>query len=401
MAFIGYTDDKEKFNQETDEKSAVIIGEGNSTKLSYDDIGVISDEMLDLLQRTRNRHDPYTVYMQSNPDFYDQTYNRSEDEIKDLNLLNDAKQILRVYKRYSKYAHAVETRNKYMEMLIDKYGGEDRFQLYLNTGLVTDWIPPVPIFSKAAPPHEYELYMNNGMVIHTSEWDDDKLLELANQMAEERGVNYESLGITGGISTRYYIQKIYDPDENRDAPITYSRSNNNTKFDGVSIDDIEALRQKFTNWYKADVKPELTKSNSKREYFKDSPNAIRERYYTGAITDIDNETILALLNGQEIAGDDEDYNAMVTDPITHRPMTVGELKKREFIRFMKDSGWSELRLMNLMNVGSQSERAMLERRRKGKKRAKKKAMSLAESVMGMNEPITDVDDIASFLAFGD
>ena len=60
--------------------------------------------------------------------------------------------------------------------------------------------------------------------------------------------------------------------------------------------------------------------------------------------------------------DHTDYNAMVQDPDTNRVMTLKEFQDREMIKQLGNAGWGELRLMNLLSVGSTYDRLQRSRR---------------------------------------
>ena len=74
MPFIGFEEDYKEY-KETQEKETT-VGTGN--KIASADMPDISEEDLNIITRSRKRHDCFTVYMQSDMSFYDEYYNKED-----------------------------------------------------------------------------------------------------------------------------------------------------------------------------------------------------------------------------------------------------------------------------------------------------------------------------------
>ena len=118
--------------------------------IDVDSAEPLTEEELRMLTRTRNRHDPHEVYMQSDVSFYDAFYSSSDDL--DGELSEEAHRIRRVYKNYKEYLMAMDIRDQYIEMLLDeKFGGDvEKFKLTMGVDNPPYWVPPMPICTRSA-----------------------------------------------------------------------------------------------------------------------------------------------------------------------------------------------------------------------------------------------------------
>ena len=316
----------------------------NKSILSKETLKPLNEDTMTILRRTRTVNDYNTVYMQSSLEFYDEFYNEENmsDELK------AARQIRRVYKIYPDYLKAIQIRNRYIDSLIDKYGGEDEFNQKMSFGMIKDWIPREPILSKQC--EDYDLYLS-GMIINDCETLSEEAVEELMNSIEEYSKDIE-------------IEESYDIEVNSGVIDEYEREFEGygfTRSNTVTVNDLAELNKVFKSWYKPDGKTE-----SGLELFKNAPENIRKRFYN--YCSFNNPGLLArVLDGEDIEEELPDMNELVYDEVTHRNITRKEYMKRETIRLLGKSGWDENRLLAYSNVGSKLSR--LNRKKKvGKKR---------------------------------
>lgn len=351
-------DEPEENNPDSQETKEV----SKATELSKDTLSKIDDDMMLILKRTRCAHSYDDVYMQSSLEFYDEYYNDTEmsDELK------AARQIRRTYKRYVDYLNAIQVRNKYIDTLIEKYGGEENFDRKLSMGMMKDWIPPLPVLSKRS--EDYELYLSGIIPVSTECLPDGTIEKVMEAMNED--LSDVELDKSFDVETRIgfinnyeeFIDSMYD-------------SYGITKRGGtVTVSDLEELNKIFKSWYKNEDQTET------REMFKNAPENIRKRFFSycsyrepGLLTKI--------ANGGEIEEELLDMNELVHDSKTGKSMSRQELWQREQIRLLAKNGWSEPRLLNYYNVGSRLER--MSRKKKPNKKRKRPGNEFMDS---MNSP---------------
>lgn len=321
--------------------------------LSKENLREITDDEITILRRTRTAYDYNEVRMQSKLEFYD-TYYNDNDVSKELKAV---RQIRRVYKIYSDYLDAIQRRNDYIDFLVDKYGGPDEFNKKLLMGFVKDWIPPMPILSSKCP--EYDLY-KAGQLPNAKEEEVDpqfkfEVLESMQKALEEDGIEVR---VDSDVVTSIGDIRLYEQTQSEAAD--YYKNYRGSSVSS-SISDLESLNRVFRSWYKDDGLHEET-----HEIFKNAPENIRKRFLEhcnykepGLLTKI--------ASGEEIEEPAPNPNEMVFDERTGRNMTRIEHEKRELIRLMASSGWSESRMMNYQSVGSTLER-MRHRSKPSKKR---------------------------------
>jgi hypothetical protein len=375
--FIGFVEDYEKFQEENGANASGALEDKEIRKIAYDNMDPISDEDLKILRGTITRHEYDTVYMQSRMDFYDDYYHEDPDSYEAL--LSEVKKIRRIYVNYNDFLRALDLREQYIDSLVEKYGGSGLFEVYYNTGLVTDWIPPEPQLSKRSK--DYDRYMNGDLWSADGEFDYDRFRELIDQQIEDMGIDLEKVGVRGDVVTSPVIL----------AHLNYSsnvtdgyRSTNN--INGVSVTDLTALQEMFRQWYHEESET-TNSSKSEEEWFSNTPEAIRARYYTRPLVYMDNKF------GEPIIDEEPDPNEMIIDSELNRPMTRSEHDQRKFVRLLRDSGWGELRMMRYLGVGSKYEQKLMFMKQKNKRKAKKKAQGLIQSIMG-----DDMDDLSMVIS---
>lgn len=399
MAFIGMAEDYEEYkkSEEFEKKSANIISDIN--RIAYDNMEPVSEEDLLLLQESRTRHDPYIVYMHPDASFYDEYYNSDITEEDDIPYATEIRNMRRLYKNVPDYMEAIRIRDLYIEYLIDKYGGEEMFEIYLTSGKLKEYIPPQPLLSKNAEGYDLFLQGIYEDIYEYSELDMDGIREVADDITSN--IDVDNIKIVNDVSTELYplalMRYIYG-----DLEPTAKFTTQNNNINGVQLDDLVGMQRMFKGWYVGDGNnPE--EEDETAHYFSKTEKAIRERINRPySVPSHGLLTKLIETNGEyDMDEDEEDYNEMVIDPVTNVPMTKSELNKREFIRKAAQHGWSDIKLMRSFGVGSEYELRLLERRRKNNKISKKKAMSLMSEIAGedINEimSLSTLDELDSIL----
>ena len=386
MAFIGMQEDYDKYKESDSYKEKERTEMSEVNRIAYDNMEPISDEDLLILQQSRTRHDPYSVFMHSDLEFYDNFYNLEVGNSEDDELLKEVRGIRRLYKNIPDYLYATHIRDLYINRLVEKYGGEEMYTLYLGAGQIKDWVPPIPLLSKHA--EGYDLF-KQGIIDYTvNEYNDEAMNEIVDKFAEE--IDLEDMKVIGGVETRRYalmMGRLVDPD-NSDKIVRYG--GNNAAIGGVTVSDLQGLQKMFRSWYRDDEEENNAEEN--KEYFSRTENAIRAEYYSRC-PDSSNGDLRRILNSDTPIDftEEEDLDEMVIDSETQLPMTRGELRKRQFIRHLASLGWNDVRLMRAMDVGSEYELKILNEKRRRNKKSKKKAASFMNSIAG--EDIMNVNTI--------
>ena len=294
-------------------------------------------------------------------------------------VISEARQIRRICREYSEYLYANYVRDQYFEYLKEKYG--DMFDIYYSNGLISDWMPPVPIFVNSSM-EDIESVLNG--VLEINDFDDDALIEYIGKYTDQDVI--DNMKVIGGVETRRNVI-LHAGDSNSDFGGVRTVGGVNSKIGSVNVNDLDELQTMFRGWYQEE-KEELEEVN-KNQFFKDTPSAIIEEYYSRDALDSEGEFEDALNKGYFDA-DDDDYNPneMIIDSSSKIPMTRAEQRKRKFIRTLEKQGWNPVQLMKQMNVGSSYEIRLLEEKNRRKKLSKKKAKELMSEMMG--------EDISSF-----
>lgn len=390
MAFIGTVEEYEEY-QKTEKPTGVIEGKGN--RISFADIPELSEEDAKIIRQTRLHNNPYEVYMQSDSSFYDDHYNKSEDEVEyfDKEFLEEVRAIRRIYKNYPDWNYAMNLRDRYIDQLIDKYGGEELFQARYRAGLVDEWMPPKPVYSTSSP--DYKAYLE-GKLGYLNEWDDEGIIEniklVVEEFQERTGITPDDIEIVGSVMTDPLELRYGGIIKDSRRPIYTTGGSNNT-FDGVSTNSIDELQKMIQSWIAPDTVEQ--EKISLDGMFALTKEQIEKLYYTQPFVSCGG--IAKAMEQGDIEEIEEDMNEMVIDSVTGRPMTRRELGKREFVRYLKEHGWDELRLMRHLGVGSNFELKFMEHKQRTHKAAKKKACSFIEELSG--EDISTIGGLSDVL----
>lgn len=325
----------------------------------------LTDEELRLLTRTRNRHNPHEVYMQSDISFYDQFYTEADDAGIDPDLSAAAHQIRRVYKNYREYLEAMNIRDAYIEAIFtEKYGGNmDMFRLEMQSGESPYWIPPIPICTRSArkkavsgnkfdplgimKPQNFEADPENrkkALEVLTQ----DRINTIGECDADKEGDG--EVSIYSDVCTDYRI--IQDVNEGfgvnlRDdsSGTTMYRDNLQSQFDDI-----------IKGWYQ-DEKNSSEMNKLENKAFRYSEEKIRERFMQDDYVP-DPKDFECLLDPDYDPDEDKtDWNETVYDPATGRAMSRSESYRRKLVRDLSKFGYNELHLMDIMKVGTRIERA--------------------------------------------
>lgn len=374
--FIGFVEDYEKYQEAKGAEASGASEDKEIRKIAYDNMDPISDDDLKLLQRTITRHDHATVYMQPRMDFYDDYYHDDPDSYE--SLLSEVKKIRRIYVNYQDFLNALDLRDQYLNSLVDKYGGEGLFEVYYKSGLVTDWIPPEPQLSKRS--RDYDRYMNGDLWLVDGEYNYDQIRDMLEEQIKDLGIDIDSIDVRGDVVTSPIILKHL----NYNSQVTTSCRNTNN-INGVSVSDLNALQAMFRQWYHEETNP-TDNGKDDSEWFSNTPEAIRARYYTKPLVYMDRKF------GDPEPDYELDPNEMIMDEELNRPMTRAEHDQRKFVRMLRDAGWGELRMMRYLGVGSKYEQKLMFLKQKNRKKAKKKAVGLVKSIMGDDMSGLDIFD---------
>lgn len=375
MAFIGFTEDYEKYKGSDEAKKEDNQSSEEGKVLDSDTVEPISDEDLLIITQCRKQHDAMTVYMQSDIAFYEKYYaDTNEDD--DDELYQEARNIRRVYKDYLKFMYATHIRDMYMDKLYEKYGGIDRFATMNTIGAIKEWIPPIPTLSRRC--EDYDLYLRGDMPLMIGTMDDDYILSRVDEYVKDMDI--EGMRVVAKVLTNRLERSNM---ELQTVETTKIRKSSNNTISGVSANDLHELQQLFSSWYHPDENTKESVNHPKqKEFFCDSPEKIEEAYYNQTPVNVYGEFDKITEAGYCEDVPDHDPDDMVVDPKTNTPMTYAEYKRRNFIKEISEMGWDSLKLMRRMGVGSSYELRMLEQKKRGSKKRKKKAMSLMAEVAG-------------------
>ena len=407
MAFIGMIDDYEKKLENEGYSKMGAHKDENIKMLSFDDIEPLSDDDLLILKQTRVREDPYTVFMQPLLDFYDEFYNVEEGDIEANELYREARQIKRVHKSYSKYLYSMYIRDKYMDLLIDKYadGDPDEFFSKYRAGLIDEWLPPMLVFSKSSP--EYDLYKRGSLDVHTDgiELDDiiNSIEEITEQKKNEMGMTDDDIvDIDHVVVPLTDIRIIKNLNQyTSQIPTNRLTSDNSHTIGGVSIKDLDGIQKMFDSWYREDKEKSKKNTNTSDDLFSLTPEKIIEDFYDSKIPR-SRDYVLGKMD--EYQEPEPDPNEMVMDK-NNRPISRREYWRREYIEMMEERGFSGTKLMERLNIGTEKERklkAIKERRRKQGEKIGKEIMS---SITGDNPSdtvsVSSLDELRSLIGYGE
>ena len=394
MSFIGFEEDYKEYKEVKEKETTV----GTGNKIASVDMPDISQADLDIITKSRKRHDCFTVYMQSDMSFYDEYYNMEEkpDEFVTEDLMKKVKTIKRIYKNFLSYNAAMKLRDKYIDTLIDKYGGPEMFSLKLRAGAVVDWIPPIPVYSKNSP--DYKYYLEGKIGSSDTEWNDDFLIETmkryTKQFEETHDVDKIEVSVQVLTDPRLiYDLKYVDHDNRPKRPgITLDAKFQENTINGMSPYDTEGMMEVVRSM----IAPETTKvpdqTVNQNEFFRLTKDRIEEDFYLTA--PISTDDLTPSLKQGYYKEPEEDLNEMMVDPESHKPMTKREYLSRKLIRELsRESGWNELRLMYTFGIGNSYEWKRMKQKEKRRRKARKQAQSFMNSMDILGEDVKTVSTI--------
>ena len=346
----------------------------SSGRITEDDDIELSDEILRKLKRTRIiNKDLYDVYMVPDPDYYDAYYN-DPNGVDSNPILAKARSIKRVYKTYPEYLAAVDIRNDYMEYLVDKYGGHERYIMMKRAGMVKDWMPPNPIYSKLA----YDRHrVESGTFICPEEIivDNDMLEEWIDEKVDSLHTNPVDLEVKFDIITdipKYNIDYL---------KYGSSKKSFEERKRVLNVADTDALNQIVRSWYVDDSGDD--KEDDSLGVFGMSPENIRKRFFKSI--QVGDPKLYELIKEKgEDAFDDYDPNELVVDDATGRTMKASELERRKVIRSLAKHGWDEIALLRKSGDISKYELSMMKRAKKNRKQARTLASNAASELLGVD-----------------
>lgn len=318
----------------------------------------LTDDELRILSRTRHFNDESVVYMQPDVTFYDRFYSDTSDDP----LTIEAHRIRRIYRNYRDYTIANIVREKYLERILEEeFGGdEDMYWISMGSDNPPYWIPPKPIFSKGTKhgvgPDNFDLFDMRSLC--DEETDPEKLKAVMDALGEDRDFKFDDdPGESTYSDVCVDIGVVKYLEENAEnLGLVESKKNNRGQLRSIN-DEFNAV---IRSWYQDEKRSSESEDD---RIFKYSEEKLREKYYRN-LSGIDlPDNIDEIIDDPEwFEKDHTDYNAMVQDPDTNRVMTLKEFQDREMIKQLGNAGWGELRLMNLLSVGSTYDRLQRSRR---------------------------------------
>lgn len=347
-------EEKKEEAKEDDNKDSV----SERMFLDMETLGPLPDDIRKILDTTRLRNDPLTVFMQSDLEFYDNFYMEEVDEDDELTVA--ARSIRRTYKNYPDYSYACRVRDKYIDRLFyDTYeGNEIKFQAALraNDG---PWIPPMPIYSTRSSDYKaYKLGLYSLDMI--KDVDVDRAKEIFDQIEP-----VDDVGVIFDVMTNLsIIDKLNDSDGKNDVIDRTYRA--------VTSTDIKNFQEIVRSWYTEDT----DKKPIDERVFCRTEDKLREQFYDQFKVDL--REFRDRIGPDGIIEEPEDMNELVYDPKTGKPMSNAEYKKRLMVRWLASQGWSELPLMRVLQVGSERERLELEGKESRAKKNKLKASAVMD-----------------------
>lgn len=367
--------EKENRSKSKSELAEEIQARSARGRITENDDEELSEDLLKRLKRTRIiNKDLYDVYMVEDPDYYDPYYNNPEG-VDNNPILALARTIKRVYKTYPEYLAALSIREDYVEYLVDKYGGMDRYMMMKRVGAVKDWMPPTPLYSKMAYDRhivDYGVFISPDDV----EVDDELIREWVEEKVDSLHTNPEDLEVKFDIFTdiRRYNNEVLK----RGELSKQNRRSNERR--ALSASDVEDLNSIVKSWY---VEEEVNKEDKHKEMFALSPENIRKKYFQDIQIGDPDRLDRIMDTGEEIE-DEFDPDELVVDDSTGKTMKAGELRRRQTIRAFAKCGWDEIALLQESGTASNHELNMMKRARKNKKKAKRFASTAASDLLGVD-----------------
>lgn len=389
--FLGGREDELRYFAKKGEKPPV-VEEEESKKDPLKDVHIIDLGSLDpitpeeqrILTRTRCLHDPNTVYMQRNASFYDRFYN--DEEVQNNDILKAMHSTRKMYRNYREYKQALWIREAYLDWILESkfHGDIDLYREVMHGSHPQQlyWVPPKPIFinpnNRSISELEEELYSTSVCWTPPS---DEVLEDIDAFLSKTCCVDPES--VTGHFTTPLTDTQLYlitkDIVDEYQAAVNKAENNRNRKIRNVN----QEVRSIIQSWYREDVAAMEKKENRDDRIFYYSPERIQERFYERLNRCEKNPVWDEMMYDADYEEEVQiDTTSIVHDPETSRAMNRGEYLKRLLIRRLGRTGWNELDLMNLMEVGTRQEKNKLERK---VKKAEAKKYKVTEETMRLRE----------------
>lgn len=340
--------------------------------IDLENLEPITPEEQRILDRTRCLHDPNTVYMQRNASFYDRFYN--DDEVKDNEILKAMHSTRKMYRKYRDYKQALWIRDAYLEWILEEkfHGNVDLYREVISSNRPQKmyWIPPKPIFinpnNKSISELEDELYSTSSYWSPPTEEDLEDIDRFLNKTCivdpdTVKGHYTVPLTDTQTFLTTKELVEEYQEFVKKESEARKRRIRNIN----------QEVRSIIQSWYNEDVAAVSKEESKEDRIFYYSPEKIQERFYQRLnACDKDPEWDKIMYDADYVPDIEIDTTSIVFDQETSRGMTRGEYLKRLLIRRLGRTGWNELALMDMIQVGTRQEKNKLERDAK-KKDAKK------------------------------
>lgn len=375
------TPDEDKKSKESKVSNKLVL---DATK-----VGPMTDEERRILTRARHYHDPLKVYMQSDISFYDRFYMEETTS----EIVKDAHRLRRIYKNYRDYIQALMIRDAYLEWVLDeKFGGNlELYRIDLQSNSPTFWVPPRPILSVRSIDGPIDTHQ----IFNMQELCDEPTDEDFQKMFDYLGKDLDDLylgdgpgdGIISDVLTNLavieYCDKQFEDDNPRSSP-------------AKRVQSTEAeLRSIIQSWYRDEATD--TKAPDETRAFCKTPERIREEFYRylGRVemTDDIHEAVTDPYYDEK---DHTNWDEMVFDEVSNRPMTRREQYRRMMIRQLGQCGWNELHLMEIMGVGTRNERKSLEKKELRKRKIRNKLKPETEQLrLERMQGSNDYDDSGS------
>lgn len=374
-----------KITTTTEEKEERLVGNPSEQAFrigGMEEEPTVSDEELNILRNTILRNNPEEVYMQEDMTFYD-SYYLSEHHIDDA-LMEEVRKIRRIYKNYPKYLYACYIRDKYLDLLEEKYGTSSplAFKMGMTTIAVPrdTFIPPEPIYSRNAP--DYNKSISDKIDIHlpAKEMVTEEIEQLLKHIGNSLDVNPEDIKVNShGVMAKKEVLDFYFDGKDDNSSYQYSGRS-------INVKDLDAIQKMIRSWNKPEEPTTL--KEEKRIMFPDSEKGREERIRWRF-----NYELAEAIEHPEVEKDTD----MVYDDVTNKPMTRKELNQRKLARMLEDYGWDALKIMTQLGIGTKVDRMITRTKNKRRKKSKKKAAGFFDGIMGgddtYDDPINDVDDL--------
>lgn len=388
--FLGGKDDELRYFAKKGEKPPE-YDEVEEKRDPLQDVHIIDLETLEpltpeeerILSRTRCLHDPSTVYMQRNVSFYDRFYN--DEEVKNNEILKAMHSTRKMYRKYQDYKQALWIWDAYMDWILEEkfHGNIDLYREVIHGSRKQHlyWVPPKPIFinpdNLSISELEEELFSTSKCWTEPTKEDledVDRFLSKTCIVDPEAVTGHVTVPLT---DTQAYLTIKEVMSDYREF-LSQAEEAKRRRMRNVN----QEVRSIIQSWYREDVAALKTDDKEDRIFYY-SPEKIQERFYERLNHyDKDPELDRIMFDADYEEDVEVDTSTTVHDPVTLKAMSRGEYLKRLVIRRLGKTGWNELELMNMLQVGSRQEKSKLERTAK---RAEAKKYKVTEETMRLRE----------------